>query len=106
MTEQALAEDRSAEDVGVQRPPQVEHPAGVETRPGMDDVEGQIALHQVGAAQAEQEPDEAAPVVAAQAHPLEPQNLEQGPHIVGEGLLLIAAGRCLRPAESRADRGR
>ena len=68
--------------------------------PGRQDVERQVALEALRRPQAEQEADPAAPVVADQLHPLEPERVEDGEHVVGQVLLLVAVARRVGPAEA------
>ena len=72
--------------------------------PGVEDVERQVAVEALRRLQRQQEADPAAPVVADQLHPLEAELVEDGEHVVGHVLLLVAARRRVATSRSRAGR--
>ena len=73
---------------------------GAQVDPGREDVQRQVALEALRRPQAEQEADPAAPVVADQLHPLEPELVEHREHVGGHVLLLVAVAGRVGPAEA------
>src|ERR1044072_4813633 len=67
----------------------------------MEDVERQVVAEALRRLDREQEPDPAAPVVADQLHPLDPELVEDREDVVGEALLHVAVAfaRGVAPAE-------
>ena len=95
---QPVADPRRQDQPLVPEAPEVRRhrPRG---RPGRQDVEREEALEALRRPQAEQEADPAAPVVADQLHPLDPELVEHGEHVGRQVLLLVAVAGRVGPAE-------